>query len=475
MKNWKRLVLVAAAAAALIAAAGCGSGNGQEQGQTAQTTPNNESRTETGAPESKAEGEVTEIEFWHSISGQLAEKLDEMVDNFNTTVGKEKNIKVTTVYQNWPGTDKLVTVMQAGDVKNHPDVIQIYGENMNIVRDYERMVWVEDYINGSSSTVKKKDLVPNAAEAFSIDGRMLGAPLTLSTLMLYYNQDMFDAAGITNPPATIAEMADDVEKLMKKTGDTVDVYGLNLCPNSYELNSWIAGQGQVSYFGNNESGRKAPMTEVALEENNTLDNFLTEWEKVIQTGGLKYLVDNMNEEFANGQHAMVIMSSARIQIMKELIGDKFKWAVADLPKVQESDNGGASVSGGGLFMIDKDDPKRLEASWEFVQYCLSPETQLFWSQNTGYVPVNRLTYDLPEMKSYLEGEPEMQAAISQVERSDARLQEPYFPNSGEIKTVVKEALILFAEGKRNKDETKQAIIDGCNAAMNDYYRANPLD
>ena len=452
-----------------------GCGNGKSSEASAQNTEAQGNAAVQDDTAVQAEEGITEIEFWHSISGELAEKLGEMTENFNNTVGKEKKIKVTTVYQNWPGTDKLVTVMQAKDIKNHPDLIQIYGENMNIVRDYERMVWVEDYISRPESAVKKEDLVPNAAEAFSIDGKMLGAPLTLSTLLLYYNQDMFEAAGITAPPTTIAEMAEDMKKLTKKEGDTTQIYGLNLCPNSYELNSWIAGQGEVSYFGDNESGRKAPMTKVVIGENKTLDNFLTEWDKVIQTGGLKYQVDNMNEEFANQQHAMVIMSSARIQIMKGLIGDNFKWSVADLPKVKESDNGGASVSGGGLFMIDKDDPKKLEASWEFVQYCLSPETQLFWSQNTGYVPVNQKTYDLPEMTEFLKNEPELETAIAQIGHSSPKLQEPYYPNAGEIKTVVKEALILFAKGELSKEETGRTIIEGCNAAINDYYRANPLD
>ena len=429
--------------------------------------------TETGALES--DNGVVEIEFWHSISGDLASKLEEITDNFNNTIGKEKNIKVNTVFQDWPGTDKLVTVMQAGDIENHPDVIQIYGENMNIVRDYDRMVWVEDYMNREDSTVKKEDLVPNTANAFAIDGKMMGAPLTLSTLLLYYNQDMFDEAGITDPPATIGQLADDVEKLTKEENGEIQVYGLNVRPDSYELNSWIGGQGEISYFGNNESGHKAPMTEVTIGTDGTLDRFLTEWEKVIQTGGLKYQLDNMNEEFAAGQHAMVIMSSARIQIIKDLVGDKFNWNVVALPKVSESDKGGASVSGGGLFMIDKDNPEKLEAAWEFVQYCLSPETQLFWSQNTGYIPVNEKTYEMPEMQEFLEQSPWLNTAIEQVRNSDPRLQEPYYPNAGQIKTVVQEALMKFADGSLNKEQTEEEILSGCEAAIADYYRANPLE
>lgn len=461
----KTKILAAGFLCTVLGLAGCGS-QAQEPAES-QASETSDTSGESG---------IVEISFWHSISGDLASKLDEMTENFNNTIGKEKGIKVNTVFQDWPGTDKLVTVMQAGDLENHPDVIQIYGENVNIVRDYDRMVYVEDFMAQEDSQVKKEDILPNAANAFSVNGKMMGAPLTLSTLMLYYNKDMFDAAGIENPPATIAEMAEDIELLTKKNDDgTVSVHGLNVRPDSYELNSWIGGQGEISYFGNNENGRSGPMTEVMIGSDKTLDRFLTEWQKVIETGGLKSTIDNMNEEFARQQHAMVIMSSARIQIMKNLIGDQFNWGVANLPKVSASDKGGASVSGGGLFMIDKGDPEKLEATWEFVQYCLSPETQLFWAENTGYIPVNQKTYELPEMQEFLKNAVELNTAVEQVKASDPRLQEPYYPNAGEIKTVVKEAMMRFADGTLAKEQTEEEILSGCEKAIADYYRSNPLE
>lgn len=126
-------------------------------------------------------------------------------------------------------------------------------------------------------------------------------------------------------------------------------------------------------------------------------------------------------------------------------------------------------------MIDKDNPEKLEAAWEFVQYCLSPETQLFWSQNTGYIPVNEKTYEMPEMQEFLEQSPWLNTAIEQVRNSDPRLQEPYYPNAGQIKTVVQEALMKFADGSLNKEQTEEEILSGCEAAIADYYRANPLE
>lgn len=60
------------------------------------------------------------------------------------------------------------------------------------------------------------------------------------------------------PPTTIAEMADDISKLMVKDGDTVTRYGLNVAVRRYQLANWIGGQGDYNFFGDNEGGRTAP-------------------------------------------------------------------------------------------------------------------------------------------------------------------------------------------------------------------------
>ena len=99
---------------------------------------------------------ITEITFWHSMDGVFGDIVKEQIDEFNNTIGKEKGIKVTGVFQSWPGTTSLMTAMSADDIKNMPDVIQLYGENVDMIRDYERTVWAEDFINNESSTIKKE-------------------------------------------------------------------------------------------------------------------------------------------------------------------------------------------------------------------------------------------------------------------------------------------------------------------------------
>lgn len=52
-----------------------------------------------------------------------------------------------------------------------------------------------------------------AAADFVVDGKIYGVPLSVDSLGLYYNKDIFNAAGITSPPATWEELLADVGRL----------------------------------------------------------------------------------------------------------------------------------------------------------------------------------------------------------------------------------------------------------------------
>lgn len=51
------------------------------------------------------------------------------------------------------------------------------------------------------------------ADDFISEGKIYGVPLSVDSLGLYYNKDIFNAAGITSPPVTWEELLADVEKL----------------------------------------------------------------------------------------------------------------------------------------------------------------------------------------------------------------------------------------------------------------------
>ncbi|OON98134.1 MAG: hypothetical protein ATN35_05840 [Epulopiscium sp. Nele67-Bin004] len=251
-------------------------------------------------------------------------------------------------------------------------------------------------------------------------------------------------------------------------------YGLNVRVNLYELENFISTQGaNGSYFGNNQSGHNGYMTEFQADQDGTLMNFLDEWEKVVDSGAFKETRDSINEEFANGIHAMVIMSSSRIQTIDELVGDAYEWSISPIPKVSANDVGGAYPSGAGLFMLDRDQGKE-EAIWEFTSYMISPEAQATWLDGTGYTPVNKNTADLEEYKTAIANEPRLEIATNNLLNTPSTVVGAFVPNSSSIDGTIKDAMMAFGNGSLSKDETYDIIVNGVESAMSEYYRANPI-
>jgi sn-glycerol 3-phosphate transport system substrate-binding protein len=320
--------------------------------------------------------------------------------------------------------------------------------------------------------VLKSDLEPNMIRSYTYAGKMIGMPVSCSAILLYYNKDMFKEVGIAKAPATIAEMAEDIKKLTVIKGKNVDRYGLNVAVRRYQLANFIGGQGAFNFFGDNEGGRAAPMTKVTFDDG-SLRAFLTEWEKVVKTGGYKATEDDINEEFSLQLFGMAIMSSARIGKITSLVGNKFEWGVAPLPKVSASDKGGIAVGGSCVVMFDPDkNPAQVDAAWQFVQFMASPEIQFQFHKDTGYIAVNKKVYSLPGVAEYLAANPAYKVAVDSIHSSHPNNQEPLDIINWEIDTIVKNHMLAFAQGKESIQQCHDGIVNECNQKLADYHKAN---
>ena len=416
---------------------------------------------------------VRTVEFWHTLSGVNGAAIDKIAQNFNTTVGKQKGIFIKSVYQGNDNSEKLKTLAQAGDSKNFPDVCQIVGAGIPSALAYPEIVPVQDMLDSGKGTVAP--IEPNMLRAYTYKNRLIGMPVSCSSILLYYNKDMFREAGLDpeKPPKTIAEMANCISKLMVKKGNTVERYGLNVAVRRYQFSNWICGQGKYAFFGDNEGGRTAPMTKVVFGEDGTLRKFLTEWDKICKTGGYKAVEDDINEEFALPVFGMAIMSTARIGKIKNLVQNSFDWTVAPFPLVNANDTGRTSVGGSCVVMFNPHkDPEQVAAAWEFVQYMVSPEVQFEFHKNTGYIPVNKKCYELPAAKEWFRTQPMYKVAIDQIHASHPYVQEPFDIINWEIDSVIKTHMLNFAKGIESIDQCHDAIVNECNAKLAAYHKAN---
>lgn len=460
----RRIVSAMLAGVMAVSMTACGGGS-SDQGTTGTTAP----------AATAGQSGTTEISFWHHMEGTNAVALETVCTNFNQTVGAEHGIVVTPSFQGTNTAEKLNTLAQAGDWINFPDVCQVASAGIPTIAQYDLFVSPEEmYQKGENIILERSSIIENNARTFTYQNELCAIPFSNSTILLYYNKNLFEAAGLDPeaPPATIAEMADAIEKLTVKDGSDVSTYGLNVQVKRYQLVNWVGGEGEFNYIGDEEGGRSGLMTKMTIGEDGSLMKFLDEWEKVIATGGYKPIEDNINEEFAMELSAMAIMSSARISKLEGLIGDSFEWGTAPLPRVSAGDKGGTAVGGSGVVMFDKGSEEQKQAAWIFQQYLGGQDAQYDFCTASGYIPMNKDLYETDKMKAYMVENDKIVAAVDQLMASNPKVQEPFDIVTNEINSIIDEEMLAFAQGTQDKQAAHDNIIKKCNEKLENYARVN---
>ena len=443
------------------------------------STPKNSSDPSSPRADSASESKPNstenpiEIVFWHSFGGATGEALQSIIDNYNKTRGSEKGIKVSLVYQGYEGTDKVLLAYQTKDTANAPDINVGLTSTIPSMMELDWNVDLSEYLNDPESEVSAGTFPEAMQRMCSYEGEMVAVPFANSIPLLYYNADALKEAGFDGPPETLDELAEYTKALtLKDDAGNVIRYGLNVQIRRYQMVQFVVSQSPDSFFGDNEGGRTAPMTKIVAGEDGTMKNFLEKWQKMIETGGYKYVEDNMNEEFAQGLSAMLIMSSSRLGTIKDLVGDSFDFQTAYLPKVNADDNGGAAIGGSCLNLFKLGDKARVDAAWDVIQYCLLPENQMTFSQASGYIPVNTAAYELPEMVKYYEEHPQYKMALDEMLAASPNAQEPLDLVYNDVQKVITDTMLEFCEGKRTIDATVEKITTDCNVLLDEYHAAN---
>jgi len=178
--------------------------------------------------------EPVKIDFWFAMSGSAGEAVQELVKRFNES---QKDVIVTATYQG--SYDDAITKLKAGlQSKDVPAVTQMYDLGTRLLIDLKVVKPVQDFIDRDKYDVG--DVEPAVRNYYSVDGKLYPMPFNSSNPVLYYNKDMFKAAGLDpeKAPRTWAEVTEAARKLVVKdaSGKTVQ-YGCSFAIYGWSL--WL--------------------------------------------------------------------------------------------------------------------------------------------------------------------------------------------------------------------------------------------
>lgn len=371
--------------------------------------------TESKKPEATKSGAAVEtsgpkkVVFWHAMGGANTKVVDQLVANYNNSQNK---IKVEAVYQG--NYDDLLSKLKASmGTSEGPSVVQMYEIGSRFMIDSKAITPMQNFIDADKWDLSQ--LEPNIAGYYTLGGKLYSMPFNTSNPVLYYNKDLFKAAGLdpAKPPKTFEELkaaADAITKTGKATGANFAIYG-------WFMEQLFANQG--AEYVNNGNGRSSMATQSQVNSEAGV-KVLTWWKDLVDTKAANNLgrkTDDSKKAFSAGQVGMILESTAQVKGLVDSASGKFEVGTGFLPKPADAKEGGVVVGGASLWVMNNRSDDEQKSTWDFIKFLTSPKEQAYWHVNTGYFPITKKAYDEDIVKENLKKFPQFQTAIDQLHQT----------------------------------------------------------
>ncbi len=414
----------------------------------------------------------TEIVFWHSMGGVNGEAIAKMVEDFNAAY--EGKIKVTVEFQ---GTyDDAINKVKAAGMSGMPcDVMQVYDIGSRFMIDSGWALPVQEMIDAEGYDITQ--IEPNIAAYYTIDEKLYSMPFNSSTPLLYYNKTAFAEAGLDPEvaPKNFDEIIEMAEKLMVKDADgKVSRYGFGMGNYGWFFEQWMGKMG-LHYVDNNNGRGVDPATKVVFDETGGAEAIFNVWKRLIDDGVITYLGRGNNDAkaaFISGNIAITLESTAALKSLLVNVGDNFEIGTGYFPNIHPDDEGGVSIGGGSLWMLNTGDDARQNASWEFVKYMISPDVQAFWNAETGYFPITVATHELDAFKDNLAQYPQFGTAIDQLHSTAPQYSGALLSVFPEARSLVETYTERLINGEMDVAKTVENLAKEINSAIEIYNLTN---
>jgi sn-glycerol 3-phosphate transport system substrate-binding protein len=357
---------------------------------------------------------VTRIAYWHSMGGDVGGiSIPKLADDFNAS---QESCFVEPTYQGTydDSLNKLRAGLQSNDI---PALVQLFDIATRLMVDLEVATPVQNFMDAEGFDTS--DFEPNVLAYYTVDDVLYSMPFNTSTPMLYYNKDMFEAAGLDPeaPPRTFDEVAAYAEQLTQRDASgNVTVSGGAFAVYGWFIEQLLAVSGAL--YADNGNGRDAPATEAVFNSPEGV-RILQWWKDMYDAGSFgnygRTTVDTRNA-FLAGQTAMFIDSTAVLRGMIEGSEGKFELGTGWLPRPDEAafDEAGTIIGGASLWILNGRPQEEQECAWEFVRFLTEPAQQAYWHTQSGYFPIRAAGYNEPLAVEWRERYPQFATAVDQL-------------------------------------------------------------
>ncbi len=359
--------------------------------------------------------QVTEVPFYFpvAVGGPITKYIDQFATDFNK---ENPTIKVSPIYAG-SYQDTIVKALTANKAGTPPVASVLLSTDTFTLIDEDAIVPIDNFVK----TADDKAWLAGFYKAFllngQIGGKTWGVPFQRSTVVLYWNKELFKEAGLdaNKPPQTWAEMTAMAQKLTKKDASgKITQFGVQI-PSSgfpYWLFQGLTTQNDVILA--NEAGTQTKFDDPKVIEALQYWIDLSKKHGVHPTGIVEW--GTTPKDFMEKKAAMIWTTTGNLTNIRS--NAKFDFGVAMLPTGKKR---GSPTGGGNFYIFKKATPAQQEAAFKFAKWLTQPERAAKWGIETGYVAVSPAAWDTTALKKYAAEFPPAAVARDQLQYAVAEL------------------------------------------------------
>jgi sn-glycerol 3-phosphate transport system substrate-binding protein len=340
-----------------------------------------------------------------AVGGPLTEVVDGIVADFEEA---NPDISVTAIYSgNYDDTRvRALSALNSGEPAQLAVMFSIDAYDL-IEQGY--IIPFEEVISTDDEREWLDSFYPALMANSRIEGQTWGVPFQRSTIVAYYNRDMFRDAGLDPdaPPSTWEELVSMSEALTDE-----DTWGIMIPSTGYPY--WmfqaLAIQNGVELMS--DDGLETYFDDPAVIEALEYWRSLSVDHGVMPEGTVEW--GTLRQAFLEGQTAMMWHSTGNLTAVRN--DATFDFGVAELPANVRP---GSPTGGGNFYIFEDTTDEEREAALRLIRFMTSPEQAAAWSIATGYMGVSPAAYETPALQAYTTEFPPALVARNQLENAVA--------------------------------------------------------
>jgi sn-glycerol 3-phosphate transport system substrate-binding protein len=352
----------------------------------------------------------TEIQWWHAMTGANNEVVETLAKEFNES---QSEYKVVPVFKGtYPET--LQAGIAAFRANEPPHIIQIFDVGTGVMMNAEgAIVPVAEVIEMGGGTFDKSQYLPGIVAYYSKpDGTMLSFPYNSSSPILYYNKDIYEAAGLdpNDPPETWPEVWEHARKIVES--------GAATCGYTSAWLTWIHLENFAAWnnlqYATNENGLASPDIELTINTPIFVKH-IQEIADLAADGVFRYggRTSEAKNLFLSGECGILNDSSGGLG---DVVKSGINYGTGPLPYEPEAEGAPQNTVPGGasLWVFAGHEDEEYKGVAAFFEFLSQTDIQSRLHQVSGYLPVTLEAYDATKESGFYEQNPGREQPILQM-------------------------------------------------------------